>query len=227
MKLQKTKDGINTYFSNKYKQTYHSIHGVLQEADHVFLKGSGVFEKIQSKFTIKILEIGFGTGFNFLRTSQIALQYNAIIEYHSYENDLLLFAQFCRLDYSDFELAKPIQDEFISWRQKNKNPQKKKYLFEFNKNVELNLMLCNAEEAVLPHNYFDAVYHDAFSPLVNSELWTALFFNKILSSMKNGAKLSTYSAKSSVRRSMSEAGFRVEKHHGPKGKREMLVAVKD
>ena len=65
MKIQKTQDGINTYLSDKYNQTYHSIHGVLQEADHVFLKGAGVWDKLHSDAYIKILEIGFGTGFNF------------------------------------------------------------------------------------------------------------------------------------------------------------------
>jgi tRNA U34 5-methylaminomethyl-2-thiouridine-forming methyltransferase MnmC len=92
-------------------------------------------------------------------------------------------------------------------------------------NINLNLLLGNAEEADLPENFFDAVYLDAFSPNQNPELWTSIFFKHLKPSMKEGAKLSTYSAKGDVRRSLIEVGFEVFKSPGPKGKREMLVAI--
>ncbi|MDD3878120.1 MAG: MnmC family methyltransferase, partial [Bacteroidales bacterium] len=41
-----------------------------------------------------------------------------------------------------------------------------------------------------------------------------------------GAVLVTYSVKGSVKRALKEAGFSVEKLHGPPGKREVLRAVK-
>ncbi|MFK7997013.1 MAG: MnmC family methyltransferase, partial [Granulosicoccus sp.] len=41
--------------------------------------------------------------------------------------------------------------------------------------------------------------------------------------LAEGGKLSTYSAKGSVRRAMLAAGLHVSKHPGPPGKREMLV----
>ena len=44
--------------------------------------------------------------------------------------------------------------------------------------------------------------------------------------IKNDGVLVTYSAKSSVRRSMQSVGFYVEKLPGPPGKREMLRAIK-
>jgi len=37
-----TTDGVDTLFSPTYRQTYHSRHGALVEARHVFLRGSGV-----------------------------------------------------------------------------------------------------------------------------------------------------------------------------------------
>ena len=41
-------------------ETYHSIHGALQEAKHVFLK-EGFY---QTEEEVSILEVGFGTGLN-------------------------------------------------------------------------------------------------------------------------------------------------------------------
>ncbi len=65
MKLIKTEDGLHTIFSTKYNEKYHSKHGVLQEAQHVFINGAEVSKKIKTQKRISILEIGFGTGFNF------------------------------------------------------------------------------------------------------------------------------------------------------------------
>jgi len=46
LKIQKTLDGLDTFYSTEYNQTYHSKHGVLQEARYVFLEGSGISQKI-------------------------------------------------------------------------------------------------------------------------------------------------------------------------------------
>lgn len=226
MKLLKTNDGLNTYYSSEYNQTYHSIHGVLQEAEYVFLISSAVLQKMQSQSAIRILEIGFGTGFNFFITAEKALKYKACIEYSSIENSLLTYEKFLRLNHNHFELANNVRDEFLLWRAGSTNPPAKNK-FRFNKNIELKLMLADAQTTKFPADYFDAVYHDAFSPQENPELWTPAFFKKVYCAMKYSAKLSTYSAKGTVRRAMLQAGFKVEKHKGPKGKREILVAIKN
>ncbi len=75
------------------------------------------------------------------------------------------------------------------------------------------------------HRLFDAVYLDAFSPDTNPECWSPDFFAAIYPLMALGARMSTYSAKGSVRRAMIASGFTVEKRPGPPGKREMLVAT--
>mgnify|MGYP000707306532 FL=1 len=56
-----TSDGSTTIQIPEWNEQYHSIHGAIQEAYHVFIKQG--LESI-SKKKISILEIGFGTGLN-------------------------------------------------------------------------------------------------------------------------------------------------------------------
>jgi tRNA U34 5-methylaminomethyl-2-thiouridine-forming methyltransferase MnmC len=74
---------------------------------------------------------------------------------------------------------------------------------------------------------YDLVYFDAFDPVAQPELWTVDVFRKIYNASKRGCILVTYCSKGIVRRAMTEAGFSVSKIAGPKGKREIVRAVKN
>ena len=57
----KTLDGSTTIHLQEWDECYHSKHGAIQEAKHVFIKnGLSLFENNP----VTILEIGFGTGLN-------------------------------------------------------------------------------------------------------------------------------------------------------------------
>ena len=73
---------------------------------------------------------------------------------------------------------------------------------------------------------YDLIYFDAFDPVVQPELWTADVFRKLYNASKPGCILVTYCSKGTVRRALTEAGFSVVKIAGPKGKREIVRAVK-
>ena len=60
-----TKDGSHSLFVPDLNETYHSVHGSISEAIHVFIN-SGLLS--HPKTNINILEIGFGTGLNTLLT---------------------------------------------------------------------------------------------------------------------------------------------------------------
>jgi tRNA U34 5-methylaminomethyl-2-thiouridine-forming methyltransferase MnmC len=72
----------------------------------------------------------------------------------------------------------------------------------------------------------DLIYFDAFSPEKQPELWSADVFKKMYDLLADGGILTTYCSKSFVRRNMQEVGFKVEKLQGPRGKREMVRAMK-
>ena len=75
-------------------------------------------------------------------------------------------------------------------------------------------------------NEFDIIYFDAFSPTSQPELWTAGIFQLMYDSLKPNGILVSYCAKGIVKRTLKSVGFKVEALAGPKGKREMIRAIK-
>ncbi|MGE5383386.1 MAG: MnmC family methyltransferase, partial [Omnitrophica WOR_2 bacterium] len=72
---------------------------------------------------------------------------------------------------------------------------------------------------------FDLVYFDAFSPVVEPDLWTEEIFKNLHSMMNNEGVLVTYCSKGVVRRTMQACNFKTERLPGPPGKHEMLRAI--
>ncbi|RYG01956.1 MAG: tRNA (5-methylaminomethyl-2-thiouridylate)-methyltransferase, partial [Chitinophagaceae bacterium] len=65
--LTKTADGSNTLFNELIGEHYHSAHGALQESKHVFINAGLKYAIEQNEAKeISILEVGFGTGLNFI-----------------------------------------------------------------------------------------------------------------------------------------------------------------
>jgi len=83
---RQTEDGSQTISNEQYGETYHSVHGAFTEAQHVFLMGSGVAQRLKSGHATRVLEIGFGLGLNTLLTADLAKTNNAPLAYHSYEH---------------------------------------------------------------------------------------------------------------------------------------------
>jgi tRNA U34 5-methylaminomethyl-2-thiouridine-forming methyltransferase MnmC len=224
--IRQTGDGCLTLFHPGYAQTYHSMHGALQEARHVFLQEAFVEERLKSGRATRILEVGFGLGLNFILTCQTAIRYSTPIFYVALEADLLTSGQLGQLHYAE-ELDIPaLGDALLSWRaQFPDHMDEGCYEFQFGELIQLELHLGDACHFETDER-FDVVYLDAFSPDQNPELWTESFLKRLAEVMLPGGHLTTYSAKGSVRRALEAAGFIVRKRPGPPGKREMLMATK-
>jgi tRNA U34 5-methylaminomethyl-2-thiouridine-forming methyltransferase MnmC len=69
--LRLTADGSPTLYVPELDETYHSMHGSVQEARHVFIENALRFVATESK-QVNILEVGFGTGLNALLTALYA-----------------------------------------------------------------------------------------------------------------------------------------------------------
>ena len=69
LKVIKTGDDSDSIYSAKLDETYHSIHGALQESNHVFIKNG--FDLMTQK-EISILEVGLGTGLNAALTAIVS-----------------------------------------------------------------------------------------------------------------------------------------------------------
>ena len=211
-----TEDGSSSIAVPELDENYHSTHGALQESRHIFI-GAGL--NFLSKETVRIFEMGFGTGLN------------AILTYHHSEDK--------KIDYTTIE-AYPVEYEMV----KQLNYPEILMLDEKGAEVfyELHTILPDTK-CVISKKFsfqkhfiklsefetdkkFDLIYFDAFAPEKQPKLWTLDVFKKMYNMLDKGGVLVTYCSKGQVRRNMIEAGFSAERLPGPPGKREILRAVK-
>ena len=213
----KTLDGSTTIHLKDWDECYHSKHGAIQEAKHVFIKnGLSLFEDKP----LSLLEIGFGTGLNAFITFLESIQKNQIIDYFGVEaypveaDEVLGMNYVTELDALEFENIFEKMHK-CDWDKKNEicssfSLTKRKQFFHEIDDFET----------------FDLIYFDAFGYRVQPELWSTEIFRKMYNSLKPNGVLVTYAARGVVKRSMIEVGFTVEKLAGPPGKREMFRAFK-
>ena len=63
-KVIETEDGSSTILMEDWGESFHSIHGAIQEAQHVYIKNGLRFAFEHVNEDLNILEIGLGTGLN-------------------------------------------------------------------------------------------------------------------------------------------------------------------
>jgi tRNA U34 5-methylaminomethyl-2-thiouridine-forming methyltransferase MnmC len=213
----RTSDGSTTIHIKEWNECYHSKHGAIQEAKHVFIKnGLSLFPNQK----VSILEIGFGTGLNAFITYLEAKDLHQTIDYVGVEAYPISNEELHSMNYPE-ELnaleSKSIFDKMhvVDWNVKNHLDEnfsltKRKQFFEEIDDIEK----------------FDLIYFDAFGYRVQPELWSVSVFDRMYKSLKENSVLVTYAARGVIKRNMLEVGFTVEKMAGPPGKREMFRARK-
>ena len=86
LQLVATADGSNTIYNAQVGENYHSRHGALQESKHVFLNaGLAYFISTSAAKNVSVLEVGLGTGLNFLLTADYCTQNGIQLNYTGIE----------------------------------------------------------------------------------------------------------------------------------------------
>jgi tRNA U34 5-methylaminomethyl-2-thiouridine-forming methyltransferase MnmC len=203
--------------------TYHSKHGAIQESMHVFIQ-SGLIYFIQNTAlpvdeTIRVFEVGFGTGLNALLSLSQAVLLKRNIFYQTIELSPLSNEEVLQLNYSSF-LNQDLNESFIAMHACEWNKAILPHqLFLFEK-IQTDLQQFETQQQ------FHLVYFDVFDPVAQPELWTEAIFKKMFDMLFEKGILVTYCSKGAVQRAMKAAGFKIEKLKGPPGKREIIRAVK-
>lgn len=214
--IQKTKDGSHTIYLPELDEHYHSTNGAIQEAQHVYIQTAYNY---CAKQDLTVLEIGFGTGLNALLTAIEATQKQRKTYYVSIEKFPLKTIVYSTLNYPDI-LGLFAND--IYHKITNAPWDTDAAITEF-----FTIRKCTSDLTQFPRiPQSDVIYFDAFAPNKQAEMWTSEIFSYLYAHTNEKGILSTYCAKGSVRRSLQNVGYRVERREGPPGKREILRAMK-
>ena len=212
-----TNDGSHTLLVPELNEQYHSIHGAIKEAEHVFLK-MGLDEFVRSnKVSVNVFEVGFGTGLNALLSAQWATSKQKKLAYTSIEKFPVSKKEFQQLNYGNIVHGSEIYTKITDAKWND--------FTTISNAFKLRKLKLDLRKDTLP-NGFDVVFFDAFAPNKQPELWDTSVFQKIYSLMNKNSLMVTYCCQGQARRNMISAGFEVEKVTGPPGKREMLRARK-
>ncbi len=212
-----TEDGSTSIHLPDWNENYHSKHGAIQEARHVFIKnGLALFDNQP----VSILEIGFGTGLNAIITYLESEKNHQKIDYFGVEAFPVSSEEIEMMNYMQQLNASNSQETFEKMHQS---------VWEEKVELSAHFSITKRKQFfndIIDQNCIDLIYFDAFGYRVQPELWSTEIFHKMFDALKPNGILVTYAARGVVKRSMIEVGFTVEKLAGPPGKREMFRARK-
>jgi tRNA U34 5-methylaminomethyl-2-thiouridine-forming methyltransferase MnmC len=209
-----TADGSPTLYVPALDETYHSRHGAVQESRPVFIE-AGL--KAVNRKSLRILEIGFGTGLNALLTAGECALSGLQVHYRTLETYPLPREVYAHLS---FESAGP-DDRLLAMHEASWNISA-----EIAPGFLLEKIHTPVQQLSLPPDSVDLIYYDAFGPRAQPEMWTREIFSALLEMSSPGAVWVSYCSRGQVRRDLQSAGWKVEKLPGPRGKREMMRAYR-
>lgn len=215
-----TGDGSKTLYNETIGEHYHSKHGALQESEHVFIDAG--LKKAISEFPnqqIKILEVGFGTGLNFLLTLKHSTVHDVAIHYTGIEAFPISKTELLSTEYHQY-VPSGIWDALTS---------------NYEKALKQPVVIFSGQTLAIAHTTLqefsmeeqvDLIYFDAFSVRHQPELWSDGMIAHTCNFLRSGGLFVTYAITGNLKRALVKAGLKIEKLPGAPGKREMLRATK-
>ncbi len=225
-----TADGSHSIRLLELNQSYHSMHGALQESAHVYIE-AGLRYAMNATGggtgPLHVFEMGFGTGLNALLTLMEAGRQQRLVHYETIDAFPLEASDSAELNFCQQLQRTDLNPFFEHLHYGNWDYEFSLSPYFSLQKYRLSLADWLEDKLWAPRGRgIDVVYFDAFAPEAQPELWTADVFSALYILMAPGGVLVTYCSKTVVRKAMEAGGFRVYKIPGPWGKREMLRAVK-
>lgn len=218
--LTATADGSFTLYNETIGEHYHSKHGALQESKHVFIEAG--LKKAFADFpeqSINILEVGFGTGLNYILSRSFAESVQRDFNYTGIEAFPLTLEELQSTQYQQY-VAQPIWNKFEQdYQQTIAHPA------ELSSPQYLQIAHTTLQEFTSSFKY-DLIYFDAFSVQHQPELWSDEIITRVCTFLKPGGIFVTYAITGKLKRALKSCGMEIEKLPGAPGKREMLRARK-
>ncbi|PJJ84395.1 tRNA (5-methylaminomethyl-2-thiouridine)(34)-methyltransferase MnmD [Mucilaginibacter auburnensis] len=220
LKIVTTADGSNTIYNPQVGENYHSRHGALQESRHVFL-GAGLeyFLNQNEVKEVSVLEVGFGTGLNFLLTAEYCTSNQIKLNYKGIEAYPLTKEMISQTAYEQY-VPTSLWDAFMAGYEKSlKEP------VQLTPHCQLQIAHCQLLDFKSDTQY-NVIYFDAFAAIHQPEMWSEEAISHTVKFLKPGGVFVTYAITGNLKRMLKAMGLQVQKVPGAPGKREMLRAVK-
>jgi tRNA U34 5-methylaminomethyl-2-thiouridine-forming methyltransferase MnmC len=220
LKIVATADGSNTIFNPQVGENYHSRHGALQESRHVFLKaGLEYFISERQAKDVSVMEVGLGTGLNFLLTADYCTQNDITLNYTGIEAYPLSEDMISSTGYQQY-VQPAIWEAFIANYQ-----QSMQSTVQLNPHCQLQTANCQLSD-FKSEAQFDIIYFDAFAAQHQPEMWNEEAIGHTIQFLKPGGVFVTYAITGNLKRMLKAMGLQVQKVPGAPGKREMLRALR-
>lgn len=214
----KTADNTLTLYSTTYNDFYHSLSGSLLETKHIYIHHC-LEVLLQNKNTLRILDVGFGTGLNAICTYAKIIAHSASVAYYAIEPFPLDEHILMKLEYFKHPELQHYAEAY--WRMHH---HKSSIPLHVSHNFWFSFLYDTIQDLWLPEQFFDGIYFDLFKPDSMPHCWSEHVLTKLYHSMKKGGILVTYSCKGWVRRNFINAGFHIQKIKGIGQKKEFTFA---
>lgn len=221
--------------SRQFDDIYFSSEGGPEESEHVYIRGNDLETRWRKTTAgdrpFVIAELGFGTGLNFLLCQRLLdniANANLYLHYVAFEKHPLTITDIGRVH----SLWPQLKKYSTLLRQQIIDHTSGLHRFHFDNKVTLDLYFGEALTGMSDlfserTEGVDCWFMDGFSPAKNPALWNADIIKIMWQYSKTGATASTYSVAGQIRRSLQNAGFKIDRLPGFGNKREMLVAHKN
>lgn len=205
---QLTDDGSFTFFSEEFREAFHSHQGAREEAFVKFSQATDLPEKAQQP-KIRLLDVCYGLGYNTAAALETIWRVNPD----------------CHLEIYALELDKTVPKAAIAppflagW-----SPAVQAVLTALALNhqhiapgLDAKLLIGDARQMIQTLHQTglragfqaEAIFFDPFSPRRCPQLWTVEFFKTVARCLAPTGKLATYSRSAAVRSAMLSAGLQV------------------
>lgn len=220
LEIVTTADGSKTIYNAQVGEHYHSRHGALQESLHVFVNaGLDYFLAQNDTREASILEVGFGTGLNFLLSAAYCTDHQIKLQYTGIEAYPLTADMMAQTGYEQY-IPTTLWASYLQ-----QYPDTLKNEINIDAATQLQIAHCKLTDFTTIQQY-DIIYFDAFAAIHQPEMWELPAISHVTQFLKPGGVFVTYAITGNLKRMLKSLGFTIQKIPGAPGKREMLRALK-
>ena len=197
----------------EFGDTYASRAGAWGQADQVFIGGTGLAQRWQTKKCVRVLETGFGLGVNFLATWDSLRQSGAKARLHYVSIEKHPFTRTDLRQALDHSLSHAPERNRLALKSLAEKltsswpPLLESFhAIELDDQVSLTLVFADIADA-LPaiEGPFDVFYLDGFAPDRNPQMWSAKVLARLAALAAPAAQIASWCVAGHVRRALLEA----------------------